>query len=84
VFDLFVQVDDARDISKGGLGIGLALVRISWSCMGNGRGAQRRKGTWQPLVVRLPILAKGGDSRDAVASDGPRPQRMRPTCADRR
>ncbi|HYF58401.1 MAG TPA: ATP-binding protein [Burkholderiaceae bacterium] len=55
VFELFAQVDSARDRSRGGLGIGLALVRtlvdlhggsVSAHSEGPGRGAR--------FTVRLP------------------------------
>ena len=60
VFDLFVQVDDVRDISKGGLGIGLALVRNLVELHGGTVEAHSEgKGCGSRFVVRLPILTKG-------------------------
>ncbi len=58
VFQLFAQVDDHRDISKGGLGIGLALVKqlvelhggnVSVSSAGLNQGSV--------FTVRLPTVA---------------------------
>ena len=58
VFDLFAQTDSARAMSRGGLGIGLALARqlvmlhsgtITASSPGPGLGSD--------FVVRLPVLA---------------------------
>jgi PAS domain S-box-containing protein len=58
IFDLFMQVEESRDRSQGGLGIGLALVRrlvelhggtVSADSAGPGRGSE--------FVVRLPLAA---------------------------
>jgi PAS domain S-box-containing protein len=60
IFDLFVQADDTRSRSKGGLGIGLTLVRrlvdlhggvVDARSDGPGRGAT--------FTVRLPAAAVG-------------------------
>ncbi|MGE3957742.1 MAG: PAS domain S-box protein [Vicinamibacterales bacterium] len=68
VFDLFAQTDNARELSKGGLGIGLALARrlvemhggtIAAASAGPGRGSE--------FTVRLPIDQAAAE---AVASAG--------------
>ena len=57
VFDLFAQVDSSRELSKGGLGIGLALAKrmvemhggtIAVRSEGMGRGSE--------FIVTLPVL----------------------------
>lgn len=82
VFDLFAQTDNARELSKGGLGIGLALARrlvelhggsVLASSAGPGRGST--------FTVRLPAgsraslppaLSPLGQSAVAVVSPGMR------------
>jgi PAS domain S-box-containing protein len=60
IFDMFTQVDAARQRSQGGLGIGLTLVRrlvdmhggsVEARSAGPGHGSQ--------FVVRLPIVVEG-------------------------
>ncbi len=85
VFDLFVQVDDARDISKGGLGIGLALVRNLVELHGGTVEAHSEgKGRGSRFVVRLPILAKGETVATPLQATAPAPSECVATCADRR
>jgi PAS domain S-box-containing protein len=69
VFDLFAQVDSSRELSKGGLGIGLALAKrlaemhggtITVSSEGSGRGSE--------FVVRLPVMR--ADPEAIAAADG--------------
>ena len=69
IFDIFVQVDVSLDRSRGGLGIGLALVRsivdlhggrVSAHSDGIGHGSR--------FVIELPLLA--GSDRPAPATDG--------------
>ena len=78
VFDLFVQADRSLDRSKGGLGLGLTLVKrlvelhggtVSAASEGPDRGSE--------FVVELP-LATGEGSRgaDPAASTGPRTRRI--------
>ncbi len=71
IFDLFTQVDQSLDRSRGGLGIGLALVRslvelhqgtVSAYSAGLGHGSE--------FVVRLPTIA---------AKPTDRPARFQPT-----
>jgi two-component system CheB/CheR fusion protein len=74
VFDLFTQADDSLDRSRGGLGIGLSLVRglverhdgsVSVQSEGVGRGAQ--------FEVRLPLLGTAPPARPArVRAPAPR------------
>jgi PAS domain S-box-containing protein len=75
VFDMFSQLEPALDRAKGGLGIGLALVRgivelhggtVCAHSAGAGEGSE--------FVVRLPLAAavlqpQAGQSADALATD---------------
>jgi PAS domain S-box-containing protein len=70
VFDLFVQADRSLDRSRGGLGIGLTLVKnlvelhdgtVAASSAGAGRGSEFR--------VRLPLMGR----RAARTTEGPVP-----------
>jgi signal transduction histidine kinase len=73
VFDSFWQVESALDYSRGGLGIGLALVRkvvelhggsVSASSPGLGQGSE--------FIVRLPLpTTPGGQDAGATAEDCP-------------
>ncbi|HXD95304.1 MAG TPA: PAS domain S-box protein [Candidatus Acidoferrum sp.] len=72
VFDLFVQEPQALDRSRGGLGLGLTLVKrlvelhggsVSASSAGPGQGSE--------FVVRLPVLAT--PARGGHAPVGPAP-----------
>jgi protein-histidine pros-kinase len=71
IFELFGQVDPARDSSLGGLGIGLYLVRRLVELHGGSVAAHSdgpNKGC--ELVVRFPLLANGADtelSRQPIA-----------------
>ena len=66
VFDIFVQADDHRDRSQGGLGIGLSLVRRLVEMHGGNITAQSKgPGTGSEFVVRLPVLADARSTRDA-------------------
>ena len=67
VFDLFTQVDPARDSRTGGLGIGLALVRrlvelhegtVEATSDGPSKGSE--------FIVRLPLLSNGSDAAQAL------------------
>ncbi len=73
IFDLFVQEPQAIDRSKGGLGLGLAIVRslvglhggtVYAKSAGPGRGSE--------LVVELPLAAEEGTAPDEGAADLPR------------
>jgi CheY-like chemotaxis protein len=89
VFDLFAQADPDRDRARGGLGIGLALVRslvelhggvITASSPGAGLGSE--------FVVRLPLgtapaghPTRGGDA-GGQAEDGHRSRPVRVLVVD--
>ncbi|HEX7063176.1 MAG TPA: PAS domain-containing sensor histidine kinase [Woeseiaceae bacterium] len=75
IFKLFTQVESARSQAKGGLGIGLSLVRqlvvmhsgsIQVRSDGPGKGSQ--------FIVRLPLAREGGNNsratRDSEISSG--------------
>jgi PAS domain S-box-containing protein len=80
IFEPFVQADRSLERSRGGLGIGLTLVKkivelhggsVSASSAGPGQGSE--------LVVRLPALADAAISATRRAPDGARalpPQRI--------
>ena len=75
VFELFTQVDASRNLSKGGLGIGLALAKritelhggsISVFSEGQDRGSE--------FLVQLPVMSQAGDQAPAVTPAGPTPR----------
>ena len=57
VFDLFTQVEDAKERSQGGLGIGLAMVgRLVQMHGGTVHALSEGQGRGSEFVTRLPIL----------------------------
>lgn len=84
VFDLFTQIESSLGYSKGGLGVGLALVRrlvelhggtVTAESAGLGRGST--------FVVRLPFAAQPtAPTRDAAQPKSPTPQRCRVLIID--
>ncbi len=67
IFDLFVQADRRLDRSKGGIGIGLTLVKrlvemhggtVEAHSAGTGQGSE--------FVVRLPLLSRGSPTTEAA------------------
>ncbi len=73
VFDLFAQERQALDRSKGGLGLGLAIVRnlvalhggtVEAHSAGRDRGAE--------FIVRLPSVAEKAESPKAAPDEPPR------------
>lgn len=78
VFDMFSQVDGSIERSRGGLGIGLALVKGLVEMHGGTITAESeglRRGS--TFTVRLPLLTSA-EQHDAPASPDPRPA-PRPT-----
>ena len=58
IFDLFVQSAQQLDRSRGGLGVGLSLVRqIVEAHRGTVRATSEGRGTGSEFVVRLPLTA---------------------------
>jgi CheY-like chemotaxis protein/two-component sensor histidine kinase len=59
IFDMFVQVDGASERSRGGLGIGLALVKQIVSLHGGSvKAASRGVGFGSEFIVMLPIAVE--------------------------
>jgi PAS domain S-box-containing protein len=73
IFEMFSQVDSSKERSRGGLGIGLALVRKIAELHGgavevNSGGT----GTGSEFAIRLPLIAEPADfSEQAGAKDAP-------------
>lgn len=76
LFEPFMQADKTLDRSKGGLGLGLALVKglvdlhggqVTASSAGLGRGSE--------VVVRLPLALASASTDSDPAGEGPRRRR---------
>jgi signal transduction histidine kinase len=81
VFDLFVQGPDAHAYARGGLGIGLTLVRRLVELHGGTIEVRSDgPGLGSDFVVRLPILPASAvatsDAESAVEPDAPRRRRI--------
>jgi signal transduction histidine kinase/ActR/RegA family two-component response regulator len=72
VFTMFSQVDRSIDPAKGGLGIGLALVRrLAEMHGGTVRAASEGPGRGSTFTLELPVLRHHGDSDPAAAPPPP-------------
>ena len=71
VFDLFAQVDNARSLSKGGLGIGLALAKRLTEMHG-GSIAVRSEGLdrGSAFVLQLPVMKAEKEPTPVAATAG--------------
>jgi CheY-like chemotaxis protein len=78
IFDLFVQAHQTIDRSRGGLGIGLTLVRrLAELHGGSVQAASDGDGRGSTFTVRLPrVAAPAVESADAIAASN--------ACANRR
>lgn len=73
VFELFVQADETLDRSKGGLGVGLSLVRVIAERHGGSvQAASEGVGRGSVFTVRLPLLP-GDVAKDAEPESKQRP-----------
>lgn len=78
VFDLFAQTDNARELSKGGLGIGLALARRLVELHGGAIAAESAgPGRGSVFTVRLPLRHP---ALEAAAAHTPAPD-LRPKAS---
>ncbi|BBA34727.1 multi-sensor hybrid histidine kinase [Methylocaldum marinum] len=67
IFDLFAQADRSLDRSKGGLGIGLSLVKKLVDLHGGSVEAKSEGiGKGSEFIVRLPLLSDGATEPSAV------------------
>lgn len=87
VFDLFVQVDDTREMSQGGLGVGLTLVqRIVEMHGGTVQARSEGHGKGSEFVIRIPLVASGGQRRElrapAAGTPATAPRRRRILVVD--
>ena len=72
VFDMFTQVARSIDRSRGGLGIGLALVRHLMQLHGGSvTAASPGPGLGSSFTVRLPLGTAPAPARDAAAAPAP-------------
>jgi CheY-like chemotaxis protein/anti-sigma regulatory factor (Ser/Thr protein kinase) len=77
LFEPFMQVDNAIDRSRGGLGLGLALVK-SLVEMHDGivRAASDGTGQGATFTIRLPLCATPAPPRAMAPAGSPRPRRI--------
>ncbi len=76
VFELFTQADRSLDRTRGGLGIGLALVRKLVEMHGGGVEARSEgSGKGSEFTVRLPSLPRSADERPAPCASSQVPGR---------
>jgi hypothetical protein len=67
VFERFPSGDEATTQRHTGLGLGLGIVRSSWSCMGGPHAASPGVGHGATFTVRLPVSAGDAQSGRPVA-----------------
>lgn len=73
VFELFVQGPQRPDRARGGMGVGLALVkRIAEMHRGTVTAASKGVGAGATFTVRLPAAAKPGQEKQPTAPAAPR------------
>ncbi len=73
IFELFSQVDSSLERSRGGLGIGLTLVkRLVEMHGGTVEARSEGRGAGAEFIVRLPIVI-AADERDSTVSSQPSP-----------
>jgi signal transduction histidine kinase len=73
VFDMFSQLEPALERARGGLGIGLALVRGIVELHGGSiQAASAGPGQGSEFTVRLPLLAEAPHAGDAPAGQASR------------
>jgi hypothetical protein len=84
VFDLFVQVDQSMDRSKGGLGIGLTLVKWLVELHGGTVAVRSELGLGSEFTVRLPLALSLVSKQDDLAAkhSADQPQGRRILVAD--
>ncbi|MEO8041631.1 MAG: ATP-binding protein [Acidobacteriota bacterium] len=72
VFDLFTQVDRSRELSEGGLGIGLSLVKwLVEKHDGSVTAHSDGPGAGSEFVVRLPVVAVDAETEEPVPAVHP-------------
>jgi len=77
VFDLFTQVQEGRDRSQGGLGIGLTVVRSLVEMQGGEVSARSEgRGKGSEFTVKLPLAV--APQRTARKAEGARTPEVRP------
>ena len=69
IFDMFSQVDRSAQRSKGGLGIGLALVKGFVEMHGGSVSAESEDGKGSTFTIRLPKVGPASQEAEPVASD---------------
>jgi len=74
VFDMFVQSDRHRGHSRGGLGIGLCLVKALVEMHGGGvTAASQGVGLGSTFTVTLPVAPESGNNAEVRSTVGPPP-----------